>query len=170
MPIASILALSLALFLVLSPALPPPPFLLHSFIFLTGVIMPSTPSLIPNAELPSTPSTSPQRHQQAAHNQEHNQHNIGLPEQHRTPIILLHPPASPPVIVKECELTHLSLNMHMYMMDIPPHQPLQRCGHAPPQPFPLSAFTSGSSSVAPALGSAFGLPLSPPLFPSASSS
>ena len=142
--------------------------------------MPSTPPLPSNAELPSTPPTSPERHQQAVHNQERNQCNIGSPEQCRTPVVPSHPFALPPVIVKGCELTHLSLDMPMHMMDVPPHQPLRRCGHAPPQPFPLFlphpspfiASTAGSSSVAPALGLAFGPPFPPPPppFPSASSS
>ena len=142
--------------------------------------MPSTPPLPSDAELPSTPPTSPQRHQQAARNQERNQRNIGSPEQRRTPVVPSHPPALPPVVVEGRELTHLSLDMRMRMMDIPPHQPLRRRGHAPPQPFPLPlphpspliASTVGSSSVAPALGLAFGPPLPPPPppFPSASSS
>lgn len=140
--------------------------------------MPSTPPLPSDAELPSTPPTSPQRHQQAARNQERNQREIGSPEQRRTPVVPSHPPAPPPVIVEGRELTHLSLDMRMRMMDIPPHQPLRRRGHAPPQPFPLPlphsppliASAVGSSSVAPALGSAFGPLLSPSPFPSASSS
>ena len=142
--------------------------------------MPSTPPLPSDTELPSTPPTSSQHHQQAVHNQECNQCNIGSPEQRRTPVVSSHPPALPPVIVEGHKLTHLPLDMRMHMMDVPSHQPLRRRGHAPPQPFPFPlphpspfiASTAGSGSVAPALGLAFGTPLSPPPppFPSASSS
>ena len=42
--------------------------------------MPPTPSLPTDAETPSTSLTSPQRHQQAARNQERSQCLIGSPE------------------------------------------------------------------------------------------
>ena len=145
--------------------------------------MSHTPPLPPAAEIPSTPPTSPQRHQQAARNQERNQRLIGSPEQRRTPANPSHPLPPPPVVVDGRELSHLPHDIRMQMIDIPPHQPLRRRGHAPPQPFRLPlpppspplpppsppAPAIGSSSVAPALGSAFApnLPLPPPLPPPA---
>jgi hypothetical protein len=133
--------------------------------------MPSTPPLPSNAETPSTPPTSPQRHQQAARNQERNQRLIGSPEQRRTPAIPsrpstppLHPPAPSSVIVDGRELTHLPHDIRMLMSNIPPHPILRRHGRAPspppPPPPPLDSAV-GSSSVAPALGSGF-IPLPPP--------
>ena len=145
--------------------------------------MPPTPPLPSNAGIPSTPPTSSQRHQQAARNQERNQRHIGSPEQRRTPAISSHSSALPPLIVNGRELNHLPLDIHMQMINVPPHPPLQRRGHAPPQPFPLPpppppasvAFTNVSSSMAPsALGSGFipilPLPFPPPSPPLASSS
>jgi hypothetical protein len=86
--------------------------------------MPSTPPLPSAANIPSTPPTSPQRHQQAARNEEHNQCYIGSPEQRRTPAIPSHPLAPPPVIVDGRKLRDLPLDIHMRMIDIPPHPPL----------------------------------------------
>src|SRR6266436_7316934 len=97
--------------------------------------MPTTPP--PPSPLPASPPTSPQRHQQAARNQERNQRLIGSPEQRRTPAIPSHPPPLPPLIVNGRELNHLPLDLRMQMINVPPHPPLRRRGHAPPQPFPL---------------------------------
>lgn len=138
--------------------------------------MPSTPPLPPAAEIPSTPPTSPQRHQQAARNQERNQRLIGSPEQRRTPAIPSRPPSPPPVVVDGRELSHLPHELRMQMINVPPHQPLRRRGHAPPQPFRLPLpppsppppspppVAGGSSSVAPVAGpvSVTNLPLPPP--------
>ena len=151
---------------------------LSPLLYFARVIMPPTPSLPPDAETPFTPPTSSQCHQQAAHNQERSQHLIGSPEQHRTPVIPsrpstppLHPPAPSSIIVDGCELTHLPHDIHMRMNNISPHPTLQRYGRAPsspppppPPPPPPSDSAVGSSSVAPALGSAFIPPLLP-LFP-----
>src|SRR6266852_6268357 len=140
--------------------------------------MPSTPPLPTNADIPSTPPTSPQRYQQAARDQERNQRLIGSPEQRRTPANSSHPPAPPPVIVSGCELHHLPLGIRMQMADIPSHPPpLQRRGGASVQPFPFSppfsplppppppflasAFASGSVAP-PILGPGFALSLPPP--------
>ena len=136
--------------------------------------MPPTPPLPSDTEIPSTPPTSPQRHQQAARNQERNQRDIGSPEQRRTPVIPPHPPVPSSLMVQGNELTHVSLNMCTHMIGIAPHPTLQRRGHAPPQVFPLPppptliAAAAASGSMAPALGPPFHLPLPPP--PSASSS
>ena len=112
----------------------------------------STPLPPSNADIPATPSTSPQHYQQAAHNQERNQRLIGSPEQHRTPADPSHPPALPSVIVGRRELTHLPFDMCMRMIDIPPHQPLpQRHGHAPLWPCPSMAISHPSSSSSPSL-------------------
>ena len=97
---------------------------------------PPTPPLPSAAENSSTPPISPQRYQQAACDQKHSQRHIGSPEQRRIPAIPSHPPALPPVIVDGHELNHLSLDMRMHMINIPPH-PLWRCGHAPPPPLPF---------------------------------
>jgi hypothetical protein len=172
---------------------------------IAGVIMPSTPPLRSTAQLPSTPPTpplpsttedphtpptSPQRHQQAARDQERSQRHIGSPEQRRTPAIPPQPSALPPVIVGGRELNHLPLDMRMRMINVPPHRPLQRRGHAPPPPFPLpppfppqplrlpppppsapvaSGSAIGSSSMASALGPPFiptNLPFPlPPIIP-----
>jgi len=128
---------------------------------------PSPPPVIAVAENPSTPPTSPQRHQQAGRNQERSLRQIGSPEQRRTPAIPSHPSALPPVIVDGRELNHLPLDLHMQMVNIPPHQPLQRRGHAPLQPLPLPpppTNIASSSSVAPlALGPGFVPAIPPPI-------
>jgi hypothetical protein len=69
----------------------------------------------------------------------------------------------------------------MQMINVPPYPPLQKCGHAPSQPFPLPSpsppasvtFTNVSSSMVPsALDSGFiptlSLPLSSPSLASSS--
>ncbi len=153
--------------------------------------MPSTPPLPSNADIPSTPPTSPQRYQQAARDQERNQHLIGSPEQRRTPANPSRPPSPPPVIVGGHELRHLPFDLRLQLANIPPHQPLptrgrgRGRGRVPSQPFPfppplaplppppLIASAVGSSSMAPpGLGSRFVpiLPLLPPSPPLASSS
>ena len=109
----------------------------------------------------STPPTSPQRHQQAAHNQERNQRLIGSPEQRKTPANPSHPLPPPPVIVDGRELSHLPHDIRMQMIDIPPHQPLRRRGHAPLQPFhlplpPPPPPLPPPSPLAPAIGSTVG--------------
>ncbi len=155
--------------------------------------MPATPPPPSPPPLPASPLTSPQRHQQAARNQERNQRLMGSPEQRRAPAIPSRSLALPPLIVDGRELSHLPLDLRMQMINVPPHPPLRRRGHAPPQPFPLPlplphplprplhsppppAFITnsvGSSSMAPpALGSGFvpirPLPPSPPPFASSS--
>ena len=79
-------------------------------------------------------------------------------------------------------LTHLPRNLHRQLAGIPQHEPLQRRGHAPPQPFPIpppfpplfapaaASNVASGSALSAALGSAFvpTLPL-PPSVPPASS-
>ena len=89
-----------------------------------------------------------------------------IPSRPSTP--LLHPPAPSSIIVDGHELTHLLHDICMHMNNIPPHPTLWRHGRAPsPPPPPSPPLPSdsavGSSSVAPALGSAF-IPPFPPFF------
>jgi len=127
----------------------------------------ASPPLPSAVEGSSTPLTSPQHHQQTVRGQERSQRHIGSPEQRRTPAIPSHPSALPPVIVDGHELNHLPLDLRMQMVNIPPHQPLQRCGHAPLQPLPLPpppTNIASSSSVAPlALGPGFVPAIPPPI-------
>src|SRR5258708_2085974 len=91
-------------------------------------------------DIPVIPPISPQRHQQATHNQERTLRQIGSPEQCRIPAIPLHPPAAAPVTVHGQTYTHLPANLAAQAAAIPPHpNPIssRRRGHAPPQPFPL---------------------------------
>src|SRR5258708_9292969 len=103
----------------------------------------STPSPSPpppaGDDIPVTPPTSPQRHQQATCNQEHTLRQIGSPEQRRIPAVPPHPSAAAPVTVHGQTYTHLPANFAAQATAIPPHpNPIssRMLCHAPSQPSP----------------------------------
>src|SRR6266403_4442301 len=111
----------------------------------TALPMPATPpsSAAPPAEgdLPIvTPPTSPQEHQQAGHDQECTLHQMGSPEQCRTPAVPLHPLPPPPIVVGGRALTHLPADLAALAATVPSH-PTFSCqhgrGHPQQLPFPL---------------------------------
>src|SRR6266403_3486599 len=143
----------------------------------TALPMPATPpsSAAPPAEgdLPIvTPPTSPQEHQQAGHDQECTLHQMGSPEQCRTPAVPLHPLPPPPIVVGGRALTHLPADLAALAATVPSHPTSSRQrGRGRPQqlPFPLpppppsvaSGSVLGSGPAASSLG--------PPFVPSSTS-
>jgi hypothetical protein len=82
----------------------------------SAAIPPSTPPFA----LPSTPLTSPQLSQQAAHLEERNQRIIGSPEQRRIPTA---PPQ--PVVFNGQTYHHLPSNLAAQLAALPPIPPMR---------------------------------------------